>query len=167
MTWVDCHLDKNAVRRWKCTLWSPHTNIVLSHTHAQFSKAVEWDNGQGDRIVGRFYHSHSLNHQPSVKCTHSHLGVCGCVYENVYLHKNMHIWMDLSNSLKAWMNIHHVNQADTVNSSAQSHSNRIVYLGSQLLINRQIKQVKHMVGTNQPKHWSHWKVKWNKFIVLS
>lgn len=76
------------------------------------------------------------------------------------------IWIEQSNSLKVWTNIHHVNQADLFNVLAQSHSNKIVYLGSQLQANRKRKHAKHLIGTNQLKPWSHWKVKWITFIVF-
>lgn len=68
-----------------------HTNAYI-HTHARthFSKAVEWNNGQVNGIVGRFYHSHSLNHQPSAKCMHSYRCVCGCVCECVQTHTCAH-----------------------------------------------------------------------------
>lgn len=44
------------------------------------------------------------------------------------------------------MNIHHVNQADAVNLSVESPSDRIMYLKKD---NRKTTQVRHMVGNKR------------------
>lgn len=74
-------------------LKAPHTDLFLcmwghtntrTHTRLHSLKAVEWNNGQSRGIVGWFYHSHSFNHQPSVKCMY--LFVFGCVCMRVWIH---------------------------------------------------------------------------------
>ena len=103
------HLD----RYTEMKLHTKHV-LVLTHTHTyMFACQKQWsgimDEAMG--VVGRFYHSHSLNHQPSAKCTLSCLCVCGSVCTCVR-DTHIRIWMDQWRTLRAWTIPHFVKLAD-------------------------------------------------------
>lgn len=83
--YVASDVSKSSLRHRYMEIKAQQGNVLLrthygTHTPSHSSNAVEWNNGQGDGIVGRFYHSHSLNHQPSAKSVHSCLlAVYTCV----------------------------------------------------------------------------------------
>lgn len=120
-----CHLDTDAWRK-TCMLWYPHTNIPLFTPLPPPTVFIIMD-GVREQCED-FYHSCSLKQQPSVKCARSPLVSVGVIVK-CYTCAHTCIWIGPS---KVWMNVHHVNKTDDINSSAQSHSYRIMDLAFQM-----------------------------------